>query len=94
MENKNSILQKVIKFCEELDLALNDNIQSYVIDLVVLPDGHSHTRDVILVELNPWSVQTGAALFNWDCDKDVLESKYNTLRKKQMYFFFFNNYKY
>ena len=42
------------------------SIESYVIDLAVLPDR------VWIIELNPYSPTTGACLFDWGADAATL----------------------
>jgi gamma-glutamylaminecyclotransferase len=43
---------------------------SYVIDFAYLPDEHR----MIVIELSPFRTCTGAALFSWHEDKDILEN--------------------
>jgi len=73
------------KFCYVRDVALQKEMycglmQDYynniadtlpdncVLDFCILPD----TKEVRVVELNPWSVHASSALFDWDKDKAVL----------------------
>jgi gamma-glutamylcyclotransferase (GGCT)/AIG2-like uncharacterized protein YtfP len=44
---------------------------SYIIDIAFLPSSDKF----VVVELNPFSPCTGAALFSWSADKDVLEGR-------------------
>jgi len=67
VDNKNLITEKVLAFFEEIKNHIT--LESYICDFVILSDGQ-----VKIVELNPFSEQTGACLFNWKKDKEVIEN--------------------
>jgi len=43
---------------------------SYVVDFAFFPE----SREVMIIEMNPFSPATGGGLFDWNQDKDVLEN--------------------
>eukprot|EP00475_Leptophrys_vorax_P023699 TRINITY_DN32513_c0_g1_i1.p1 TRINITY_DN32513_c0_g1~~TRINITY_DN32513_c0_g1_i1.p1 ORF type:complete len:375 (+),score=101.55 TRINITY_DN32513_c0_g1_i1:25-1149(+) len=44
-------------------------LQNYIMDFVIMPD-----NEVKIVELNPFSVQTGSCRFHWIQDKSIIEN--------------------
>jgi len=65
--NKATIQSKVQQFFEKVKKDIK--IDNYICDFVVLQDG-----SVKIVELNPWSPQTGACLFDWKLDASTLQN--------------------
>ena len=58
------------KLMEQYYEQISDNLpDSCVIDFCINPE----SQVVKVVELNPWSINASASLFNWDLDRDVLE---------------------
>lgn len=60
--------------------------RSYVVDVITLtPASSGHPREVRVIELNPFLHTTGAALFDWHRDRDVLRNghlQFRLLRKR------------
>jgi hypothetical protein len=66
--HEEKVKEVILRF---FDQELKTKIEAHcpcIIDLVV-----QQTGEVTLLELNPWGRGTGAGLFNWDKDKEVLQ---------------------
>ena len=73
--DQKEIVERVHAFHDALEKVLASSMESYIIDLVVHvdhPEEAKHSSGVTLVELNPWSDQTGSALFSRDADCSIL----------------------
>jgi hypothetical protein len=53
----------------EVDDLKEEPLQAYIMDFVIMPD-----NQVKIVELNPFSVQTGSCRFHWVQDKEIIEN--------------------
>lgn len=70
LESQREFLQSgLIELWRSIHAELGDETLSYVVDIGYLP---SHDK-FILIELSPFSPCTGAALFSWSRDKELLE---------------------
>ncbi|CAF0942250.1 unnamed protein product [Adineta ricciae] len=55
----------------------NENYSNYIIDVGLMVNGSTNEFDCIVIELNPFDTSTGASLFNWTNDEELLTGKQN-----------------
>jgi len=76
IDRKDELEQEIIQFWQTIHALLPPTLKTYVIDFawVVAPDV---PKQMIVLELNPFNISTGAALFSWESehDSDVIEGK-------------------
>lgn len=76
VQQKAAIAALILQFHEALHQRVGHLFDDYVLDLALLDnpaEAAPTPHQVLLVEINPWDTHTGAALFNWEQDKQILE---------------------
>eukprot|EP01090_Pellita_catalonica_P000664 TRINITY_DN10465_c0_g1_i1.p1 TRINITY_DN10465_c0_g1~~TRINITY_DN10465_c0_g1_i1.p1 ORF type:complete len:368 (-),score=57.09 TRINITY_DN10465_c0_g1_i1:28-993(-) len=81
-EQKDTLQNKIFSFWSDtvkgrLEKLFPDQKPKYVIDIAIVVDKKDRSERIVVLELNPFNISTGAGLFSWESetDSDLLEGK-------------------